>query len=764
MTEEQPTRPRINYLRLVRRVAVHRWKLVLAVFLVVAAPVCVWAVAFAPKTYEATASIFIEGPKSGLLREWLPPSDSQFQLAILRSRSLAEAVADSLSREATNELLQRSIRRNYLLDVQNAIRRLLGREVVVYGPRERLLTEIQRARVTFTPSPSGEVTITAVAYQPVVATELANLYVEVLQARSRSYAREEARTAREFIENSLNQTKAALQEAEEALAKAPGGGAASKLPDRTMLDVTKLAQLENNLADIQVSKEIAKVQLNVLRGGKPGGGLSAAGRSTVQQVRERQLKERLAQLRDTLATLQEKYTDQHPQVLATQAEIKDFQERLAAVQAGRDAGPVADVPGRPDDRGPVAKPIADLELEIATVEAKEEALKPRIAALSRTLSSLGVQETERAKLVRRVQAQRNFYDVLSERLGTVRIQEQAERPAARVIDFAIRPTTPSSASVSKTVLLGLLLALGAGAALGAVVEYAKMPVETEDDVVNLTGLPVLGWLPKVESPAGAAGRNGLPLSFAEAPESQPLPLEGCRSIRTSLESLGRPDAPLQTIMLASAGPREGKSTVLLNLAWVFWERGRRVVIVDSDLRRPSLHRVLPAAPGTGLAELLDAHASWSDVRRPIKENFHLLTAGTALAANPGVLLSPEKVRRLLDVIKGTDDLVLFDSPPILAVSDNLILASMMDGVILVVRAGQTLRRDLVRAKEQLDRVGAPILGVVINQMSTREARRYYAPYTEYYAAAAPALPRSPLARARAWWGRRRNSNGRRRRR
>ena len=270
MLEEQ-TRAEIDYRRLLRRIVSH-WRLITILFIAVTLPVSVWALVFVPKTYEAMAKIFIEDPKrvgAGFLRDWMPASDASFQQALLRSRSLAEAVVANLPPESTDELLRRAMHVDYFAEARNFLRRLLGRESVVSGslPQQRAVTELQAARMTFTPLASGEVEIRAVAYDPQVAMGLANTYVDVLQSRSRSNIREEARVSRTFIEDLLNQTKASLQESEEALAKFQRGRASKKFPDHSALELTQVAQLENNLAEIQASKEIAKLRLNFLRGG-----------------------------------------------------------------------------------------------------------------------------------------------------------------------------------------------------------------------------------------------------------------------------------------------------------------------------------------------------------------------------------------------------------------------------------------------------------------------------------------------------------------
>src|SRR5436309_477867 len=474
---EESSGPHVGYLGLLRRIASH-WRLSLIVCVGVAAPVAVWALLFLPKSYEAVAAIFIEDPRRGsvsTLRDWMPAGDASYQQAVLRSRSLAAAVVDNLPQDSMNELIRHAMHRDYVLAGQNLIRRLLGHEPVVFSPQQRAVRELLTARVRFESLPSGEVEIRAIAYHPQVAKDLANTYIEVLQSRSRSHIRDEARATRQFIENLLAQTKANLQEAEESLAKHQRGGTL-KLPERSSVEMAQLAQLESNLADIQASEEIAKRRLAGLKGGKDSAGM----------------------------------------------------------------------PGR----------------------AARQALSERLASL---------------------------YATLSEKLGTARVQEQGEDRGLRVIDRATLPLGPNNAPAKKIILLGILLGLGLGVGVAGVIEYFNQPIETEDDVFDATGLPVLGWLPTIAGHQPTTGVEREPLNLVNGSIPDTLPVEGCRSIRTSLESLNG-SRKLQSIMLASAGPKEGKSTIVLNLAWVFWELGRRLIMVDGDLRRPSLHRSFRCSP------------------------------------------------------------------------------------------------------------------------------------------------------------------------
>ena len=744
MLEESTTSSDVDYLRLLRRIA-NRWRLIAVVFVAITLPVTAYAVTFVPKTYDAVAKVFFEDPRryqAGPIRDWMPTSDAAFQLAILKSRSLAETVVENLPRESMEELLARGMHRDYLLEARNLLRRGMGQDAIVYSPQQRAVTELQSARVTFTPLPSGEVEIRAVAYGPRVAMDLANTYVEVLQTRSRSNIRDDARASREFIENLLNQTKASLRQSEEQMAKA-AGGRSLRMPERSAIEAARLSQLENNLAEVQGSKEIAKGRLAQLKGTDAGG---RSGPPTAQQ----QLTRRVMQLQDKLAALRERYTDGHPLVRATQAEIKDTQDMLgtgAQVPPDRLPAPQLGVA----ERAASAKQIGDLEQEIASLETREEILKQRIARASQGVSSLSTEELEVAKLRQSVESQRTLVTTLSEKLGTVRIQEQGEDRGLRLIDLAALPQRPSSVPAMRVILLGMVGGLGLGFALAGLLEYFRHPMETEEDISNTTGLPVLGWLPTIRGRRlPDKGPEREPLSFIDVFAPNTLPIESCRSIRISLLSLHRTQ-DVRTIMLASAGPGEGKSTVALNLSYVFSQAGRRVVMIDGDLRRPSLNRPLRLPVEPGLADVLTSDLPVAAALQPIKDGLQLLAAGSTRGADPGVLLNGDNVGRLFDLMKGHADVVIFDSAPVLAVADNLTLASMVDAVILVVRAGVTQRRDLLRAKAMLDKVGAPIAGAVLNRVSVRETRRYYRSYAGYYGVGEGASVRRRFKNATSWW-------------
>jgi capsular exopolysaccharide synthesis family protein len=189
--------------------------------------------------------------------------------------------------------------------------------------------------------------------------------------------------------------------------------------------------------------------------------------------------------------------------------------------------------------------------------------------------------------------------------------------------------------------------------------------------------------------------------------------------------------------VTSPGAHEGKSTVLLNLALAFNETGRRVLIIDADLRRPSLHRALGVTNEGGLADMLQRDEVWPEAFRGISPGIEFLPSGMKIH-NPGSLLSSPRMAKILQYARERADVVLVDCPPVLAVSDCLPLTTHVDGVLMVVRFATTQRRNVVRAKQLLDKVGASLIGAVVNGLSPRETKRKYAEYSHYVGVPKPA--------------------------
>jgi polysaccharide biosynthesis transport protein len=366
--------------------------------------------------------------------------------------------------------------------------------------------------------------------------------------------------------------------------------------------------------------------------------------------------------------------------------------------------------------------------------------------------------------MRAVENQRNLFNLYAERISQARMSEQSQIRNIRVIDLATMPPSPSTKPMVKMLLVMLAAGLGLGLGVATLLEYVHEVVETEDDVIRITGLPVLGSIPIVGARRSATARDN-PLNFRKATSpalslearfAASLALEASRAVATSLE-LRDMDGSLKTIMITSASAGDGKTTILLNLGEAMAETERRVLLIDADLRRPALHRTLRMPNEIGLSDVLGpGEVSIDEACRRLDDCLAVVTAG-ARPANPGALLGSKQVKAILEIARARADMVLFDSAPVMAVSDNLHLASLVDGVVMVVRSGVTRRRSLARARTRLDKASARVVGVIVNGLSPRDARRYYAEYTTYVS-----RPRDEGKGGKRWrgfWPRKRKGSG-----
>ena len=283
---------------------------------------------------------------------------------------------------------------------------------------------------------------------------------------------------------------------------------------------------------------------------------------------------------------------------------------------------------------------------------------------------------------------------------------------AQVPDEPIRPRKAINTALAGVV--GMMLAVG----VVFLVEYLDNTIKTPEDVSQELGLGTMGVIGRM-----AKGAEGL---ITVAQPLSPVS-EAFRGLRTNIRFSGV-DKPIRTLLVTSAGPTEGKSTTAANLAVTMAQAGLKVVLVDADLRRPQLHTIFDLHPRGGLTgSLLEGNMD-GRLQSSQVEGLKVLPSGER-PPNPSELLGSRRLRGLLDELAKNADVVVIDSPPVLPVTDAAVLAQDVDGVLLVVDAGETKRETVQRAVESLRQVGAYLIGVVLNRVSTRRSGYYY---QEYY--------------------------------
>jgi tyrosine-protein kinase Etk/Wzc len=448
--------------------------------------------------------------------------------------------------------------------------------------------------------------------------------------------------------------------------------------ERTSTEATKtLRFLEMQLPALKASMEKAEDAANGFRRDHGSVNLSFQGESLVTQAAD--MDKRISELQVEAAELHQRYSDTYPSVLA-------IEERLRSLRAQRAAM---------DQR---MRTLPNLELESA-----------RLTRAARTATELFLSVQLRAQELRIVNAGW---------IGSVRILEPA-----------IAPTKPSSPNREATIVLGLLLGIGMGIAGAVMRKGLEQGVADPDEIESGTGLPVFAAIPRSTAQRGLERRWGRrvlePLSLA-APGDRAV--EDLRSLRTSVQ-FALAGAPNNIVTISGPAPRVGKSFVSVNLAHLLAAAGRRVVLVDADLRRGQLQRYFGVERAPGLAEVLRGTARTEEaVRATDAPRLSFLSTG-ALPSNPAELAAGARTQEVLAELSKRFDVVIVDTPPILSVNDSALIARHAGLNLLVLRAGEQTVHEIAYSLKRLAQNGVTIRGAILNDL--RPSRGRYGRYGEY---------------------------------
>jgi non-specific protein-tyrosine kinase len=412
------------------------------------------------------------------------------------------------------------------------------------------------------------------------------------------------------------------------------------------------------------------------------------------------------------------------------------------VQAARLANALGDqlIAASPTIQGREAEFQKSIDADLAETQGLIDSTQARVETLAALEARTAQQEAQLAALEGRLASLRSTYStLLSFSSGT-----------ASNLLTVVEPGGVSTSPVAPRVLFNTLLAVALGllivAAIAFVAEQLDDSIRDAEVVQEVTGLSTLGTIPRMR---GDSGRSEI-YRLAAILHPRSSVAEGYRALRANVE-FASVDAPLRTLLVSSAVPNEGKTVTAANIAVVFAQAGRRVLLVDADLRKPAVHVIFNLPNAHGLTTMLRNEAVTSESVSHVTEqaNLRVLTTGP-LPPNPAELLGSNRMQTVLARLKEDADLVIFDSPPLQAVTDAAVLGSLTEGALLVVDAGRSRRRAVRGAREALDRAGAHIVGVVLNRVSEKASFHYAGYYGDEKAdvASADGRPRSDVAAER----------------
>lgn len=471
--------------------------------------------------------------------------------------------------------------------------------------------------------------------------------------------------------------------------------------------------------------------------------LAAESNLTSSQAELRNVQRRLASLP---ADLVRKHRVSNPQVAALQEKLRQLAvQRLDLLQNYQPtSGPVraieeqienykkqlATEPESLETKTFVPNPLRDTlevrqtELEAALVKYRQ-ALATTRAQLNlqqRQMSNMGPSKFRLDQLTQKQERAQTRFNMLSDKLQDLRIRKESNVRMARVIEGAGIPGSP----IQPKPLLNMLLAvcIGLFLAVGTVFlqEFLDDRLDDPSDLERLVGLPSLGHVPTMPTDQAHL--------VSELPSNSPIS-EAYRTVRSSIGFAGL-DSEIRRLQVTSASKGEGKTLTSVNIATAMAMDGKKVILVDADLRRPNVHRTLSIAQTPGLSEVLVGMKRWEEVIVDTDTpNLRVICAGT-MPPNPAELLGTRAFDQVMDSLTEQADIVIVDTPPCMPVTDPLIIASRMDGIVLVINAGQTRRAAIRLMVNMLSRTRTKILGAIFNRVDSKKGGYYYHYYYHYY--------------------------------
>jgi len=370
---------------------------------------------------------------------------------------------------------------------------------------------------------------------------------------------------------------------------------------------------------------------------------------------------------------------------------------------------------------------------------RENMLRAAFEQQKQQQNKLNESSIEYSLLKRDFETNRTLYEGLLQKLKEAGVTAGLRSNNIREVDVARTPGGPAEPNIPRNLGFAFVLGLTSGIGLAFLLEGIDNTVRTPEQAQAISGLPSLGMIPlgsKNNADSGAKAGPGLMVAASKEavelitqsrPQSQMA--ESYRALRTSLllTSLG---APPKTILITSALPREGKTTTSINTAIVLAQKGVRVLLIDADLRRPSIHKTLGMGPRVGLSNVLTGGATLQQatMRSPVLPNLYVLPAGTP-PPNPAELMASVQMNDMLTQLRDQYDHIVVDTPPTLSVTDAVVLSTRADAVVLVIRSAQTTKPALRRARDILAQVNARVSGVLLNAVNLDSPDYYY--YYEY---------------------------------
>lgn len=691
-----------------------KW-LVLLVFILVSFIGVVYTIR-QPKIYEAVATVEIDLQADRVLNDvndvyqlgdigyWDNKSYFETQYKIIQSRTIAAKVVEKLH-------LDRDLVFLGLDTIEDETE--LSEKLTASDP-----IEILRQGLIVDPfMDSRLVRIRYRGVDPEKITTISNALVAAYIEQNLDRKLSSTRNALEWLNSQLGDLKGKLEISENNLYNflKENDILSTSMDQKTDIVGTRLVQLNGELGRYHTKQLLLKSEYESLQGAVDGSQSleNIASAEIVRNPLIKELKITIERLHGQYADLLSRYKERHPDVIRIKSQLDRAKENL---------------------QREVKNIIEAKRLEYFGAKKTMAAIQQEMEKVKQHARLLTLKEVEYNRLLRDKQSNLHVFEQVLSRAKEIDLSSMMRVNNIRMLDAAMVPDIPVlprvRINIIISVLLGLLLGLGAAILL----ELFDKTLRNTEDVERFLKLPLLGILPEVkikqDQPEAAIPNAAEILSFLKPKSSI---AECCRQVRTNISFMS-PGKPISRVLVTSSSPREGKTTIVSNLGITMANSGRRVLVLDTDMRRPRIHKAFRVSNEYGLSNVIMGTMKLEDaILKTEIENLELLTCGP-IPPNPAELIGSDEFEKLVDRLSEIYDWIIFDSPPVIAVTDSLILSKMVDGVVLVVKFGSTHREVAAQARKHLTDVNANILGAVINNLDldSKEYGNYYYYYHQRY--------------------------------
>ncbi|MFQ5694791.1 MAG: GumC family protein, partial [Terriglobia bacterium] len=696
-----------DYLRVLRK-----YRLTILLFVLVTVLTVAVASLRMPKTYEAVVRLAIdrESP-TDLVKNTAPADPWSFQdylrtqIRVLQSDTLAVLTLRSLRLDREPEFAGQP-------EANEGGEALPEEKELKPADESRLIGSfLGGLRVVPVPS-SWLVEIRYYSTNPELAARIANAHANNFIEHNFRTRYEATTKASDWLSDQLRELRGRVEGTEKQLRDYERRYNLVSIDERQNVLTQRLSDLNHQLSLAEAERVAKESEYRQAASGERG--------DLLQDALVDRLEERLAELRTEHAENRTRFGSQHPRMQRLEEQIADVEAQVAG------------------ERRVI---LARLQADYQAAGRRETMVRELVERQKGEVNQLNQHMVQYNILKREARANKELYDGLLRQLSEAGVVAGLRSSNIRIVDPARVPMAPYKPNVALNVMLALFLSVPVGIALAFFREYLDNTIKTPDEVERYSRLPTLAMVPLSEGPRplrrlrsqALDPKRAQSVALVASRHPQSSIAEAYRTLRTSV-LLSFADEPPRALLVTSGQPLEGKTTTAVNLAITLAQRGDRVVLVDADLRKPAVHHFLPHRSRNGhqgLSLYLAGSQEISDAVMPTTiPNLSVLPAGP-LPPNPAELLSSNRMKDLLATLARHYEHIVVDAPPLLGITDATVLSVLVDGVIVVVRSGQTTREMLRHAHQMLQSVGARALGVVLNGIAVDSVDYYYYYYKHY---------------------------------